>query len=113
MDYRVGILRILVVGEPLSVGRPGIIEDLSILSLIDGFLFLVVDVDIPKAAVFVGPGQLLTVGRPNGGVLETLVAAGDLLLFAHPVLGSDVEFVFTAAVGDVDDPAAIGRPGYR
>jgi hypothetical protein len=75
--------------SPHSCRRPatcclvtGIIEDLSMLSPIDGFLFLVVNVDIPKAAVLVDQATFLLSGD-HRRVLEALVAAGDLL-FIHP-----------------------------
>src|SRR6185437_2140677 len=32
---------------------------------------------------------------------------------AHPVLWREVNFVLAGAVGNVGDPAAVGRPGYR
>ncbi len=42
-------------------------------------LLLVVDVRVPEAEVFVGPGQFLAVGRPRRSELETFVATGNQL----------------------------------
>ena len=69
----------LVVGNPPAVGRPGIVGDLVVFPVIHFNLLLVVDVRVPEAEVFVGPGQFLAVGRPRRSELETFVATGNQL----------------------------------
>ena len=81
--------------------------DLAVLPTIYFHCFLVRNVGIPEARIFVAPSDLLAVGRPHGLELEALITAGNLLLLTHPVIRSDVDLVLTGAVRDVGDPASI------
>ena len=65
----------------------------------------------PQIQVLISPRDFLAVGRPCGRKLESLVSAGELLLFTESILRHGIDFVFASAIGNVSDPAAIRRPG--
>src|SRR5216683_3630995 len=107
MHDRIVVLFLLVVGQPLAVRRPGVIRDLGVLCTINLYGLLLGDVDVPKVKVFISPGDFLAVGRPCRWKLESLVAAGDLLLLAQTILRRDVDFVLTGAISNIGDPSPI------
>ena len=72
IDDAVVVFRVLVVGQPLAVGRPRIILHLGVARAVDLHLLLLVDIDVPEPQVFIAPGQLLAVGRPHRRELKAL-----------------------------------------
>ncbi len=87
-------LQLLVVSNPLAIGRPVIVRDLGELAAIDLHRLLIRNVHVPQPQIFVGPSQSLAVGRPHRSKLKPFVAAGDLLFFILAAL-----FLFSRRFG--------------
>src|SRR6185369_17563061 len=101
----------LVIHQPLAVRRPVVIGNLAVAAGIYFHRLLLGDVGVPEIQPLVGPGDLLAIGRPCGREHEAFVAAGDLLFLSQAILRHDVNLLFSSSVGNVGNPASVGRPG--
>ena len=103
-------LRAPRVGQPLRVGREGVLGDLVGDGPVHFDRLLRVHVQVVEAQAAVAPGELLRVGRPHGGVVEGGGAGGDRQGSALPILADEVDLLLPGPVRHVGDPLPVGRP---
>ena len=104
------VLLALGVGNPATVGTPGIIVDGVADGGVDLLALAAVRTDEPQIQGRVAEQEVLAVGRPVDLDAVDIGPLGELLLLALAVGAAQVDLVLAAPIAQVSDLLAVGRP---